>query len=102
MTDASETSPETSPVVHAAERSRFEIDLAGGQPAVLTYVESGDAIVFDHTLTPPAHRGKGLADQLTRAGLTWAASTGKPVVPQCWYVAQWLEQHPGEIPVTVR
>jgi predicted GNAT family acetyltransferase len=88
-------------VVHATERSRFEIDLDGAT-AFLSYVETGDRIVFDHTLTPPAHRGKGLADQLTRAGLAWAAGTGKPVVPSCWYVAQWLDKHPGEIPVSVQ
>jgi predicted GNAT family acetyltransferase len=84
--------------VHAPDRSRFEIDL-GDATAVLTYVESDSQIVFDHTLTPPQHRGKGLADQLTRAGLTWAAETGKTVVPTCWYVAQWLDRHPDEIPV---
>ena len=88
-------------VVHVPERSRFEVALPGGT-AVLTYVLRGDQVVMDHTLVPPAARGHGVAGRLAEAALRWAAAEGLAVVPQCWYVARWLDQHPGAVAVEVR
>ena len=88
-------------VVHRPEAGRFEAALPEGT-AVLTYVLSGDAVVMDHTGVPPAARGQGVAAALAEAALRWAQDEGLAVVPQCWYVARWLREHPGVVDVEVR
>lgn len=52
--------------------------------AVIDYQEI-DANTWDmfHTYTPPAHRGKGLAEKVTTAAIDTAIAQGKKVVPSC-------------------
>jgi predicted GNAT family acetyltransferase len=38
-------------------------------------------------------RGKGLAESLVRAALAWARAEKLKVVPQCSYVARFIELH---------
>jgi predicted GNAT family acetyltransferase len=38
-------------------------------------------------------RGKGLAESLVRTALAWARVEKLKVVPQCSYVARFIERH---------
>jgi uncharacterized protein len=49
---------------------------------------------FDHTLTPPAHRGNGYAADLVAQALDDVRSSGHHVVASCWFVAEFLADHP--------
>jgi len=72
---------------------RFELHL-DGTTAVLEYVEQGaDVWVFTHTFVPPELRGRNVAAILTKFALDDARSQGKKVVPQCSYVAVYMERN---------
>ena len=80
-------------VVHNREKRRFEADVEG-KTAVLDYVESPGTIVFTHTYTPIGLRGRGIASQVVTAGLEYARAHNLAVVPQCWFVAEFVADHP--------
>jgi predicted GNAT family acetyltransferase len=52
-------------------------------------------VVFDHTLIDPDRRGEGLGAVLVQGALDDVRTTGRRVVPVCWYVAQFLDTHSG-------
>jgi predicted GNAT family acetyltransferase len=85
-------SPLSPPVRHNAAASRFEVDV-DGHLAVADYVVAGDQMIFTHTFVPPALRGRGIAEALVRPALEEARRTGRRVVPQCSYVARFIERH---------
>ncbi|WP_282823247.1 DUF924 family protein [Pelomonas sp. V22] len=66
-----------------------------GEALELDYMQSGGQIVFHHTFTADALRGRGLAGQMVEHGLRWAAEQERPVVAACSYVAAWLDRHPA-------
>ena len=82
-----------SDVVHAPERSRFELT-EGGATAVLTYQEGDDDVAFLHTVVPPELEGQGVGSRLAEAAVGWAVGRGREVVPVCSFVRGWLERHP--------
>lgn len=60
----------------------------------LSYTFDGDQVVFDHTYVPARFRGKGIAAALVRAGLNEARRRHWNIVPQCSYVAAFIERNP--------
>jgi len=73
--------------------SRFELD-AGGVTAFLRYRLAGNVMSLDHTETPVAARGRGIASQLTRGVLEEARSRGLKVAARCPFVAAYIDRHP--------
>ena len=72
---------------------RFELTLEG-KLAQLDYVEQGDnLLIFTHTFVPNELRGQNVAARLTRFALDDARHQGKKVVPQCSYVAAYMERN---------
>jgi len=72
---------------------RFELTLEG-KLAQLDYVEQGNnLVVFTHTFVPPELRGQNVAARLTKYALDDARRQGKKVVPQCSYVATYMERN---------
>jgi hypothetical protein len=80
------------PVRHNAAASRYEVE-ADGHLAIADYVLEGDRMTFTHTFVPPELRGRGLAELLVRAALTDARAAGRRIVPQCSYVAVFVQRH---------
>jgi predicted GNAT family acetyltransferase len=80
-------------VRHNAAASRYEAEVAGHLAVVESVVEGG-RVVFTHTLVPPELRGRGIAEKLVRAALEDARLQGRRVVPQCSYVARFLQRTP--------
>ena len=78
---------------NAAEH-RYELILDGSVMSYVGYELRGDVLVLPHTVTDPAARGQGLAGVLVGQVLDLARSSGWTVVPACWYVGQFIEQHP--------
>jgi predicted GNAT family acetyltransferase len=79
-------------VRHNAAESRFEVEI-DGQLSVADYELHGDQMIFTHTYTPSAQRGRGIAEKLVRAGLDYARTEQRKVVPACSYVAAFIERH---------
>lgn len=77
---------------HDTASSRFEID-TGNATALIEYVQAGGRVTFIHTYVPPELRGQGIAEQMVRVALAWARSEKLKVVPQCSYMARFIERH---------
>jgi len=79
-------------VQHDAAARRYSLVVDGAE-AVLDYELAGDVVTFTHTFVPPALRVRGLAEALVRRGLADARAAHRRVVPQCSYVARFIERH---------
>lgn len=80
---------------HEPDAQRYTMRIDGTLVSVLDYRINGDAISFHHTFTTPPFRGHGYAGEL----VTWAVdeverTTSLKVVPMCWYVGKWFDEHP--------
>ena len=80
-------------VQHNSERQRFETVLEG-RLACVSYTLNGNVAFFDHTFVPAEFRGKGVAAAMVREGLEHARREHWKVVPNCSYVAAFIERHP--------
>lgn len=77
---------------HRAEH-RFELAM-DGEIAFAAYQRSGDTIVFTHTIVPPQLEGHGIGSRLIAGALAQVREEGLKVVPQCTFVAAYLQRHP--------
>ena len=75
------------------ERNRFELPV-GDQLALAEYRLEGSSVAFTHTEVPQAAQGQGVAAQLVKFALDDARENGLTVIPQCPYVARYIERHP--------
>ena len=76
-----------------AERHRFEA-VVDGHVAFLAYERRPTEIVFLHTEVPEALRGRGIANQLAKAGLQAARDAHLRFVVYCPFVRAYLNKHP--------
>lgn len=77
------------------ERNRYELVLDDGSVAgIADYSIVGDRVVMPHTEIQHRYRGRGLGAVLVRAALEDVRASGRSVVPVCWYVAEFIDQHP--------
>jgi predicted GNAT family acetyltransferase len=76
-------------------RSRYELQADGGI-AVAYYEVRGDTLVFTHTIVPEELQGQGLASRLIKGALDDIRRRGLKIVPQCSFVARYIERHPEE------
>lgn len=81
-------------IEHNVEASRYELRVDGELASTASYSTQADRIVFPHTETLPRFRGRGLAEQVVRRALDDARAERRVVVPQCWFVAQFIDEHP--------
>lgn len=76
-------------------RGRYSATIGDGDPAELTFVESGPGhIVIDHTYVPPQYRGRGVAFKLLARAVEDARAAGTKVTPLCSYAAAEFRNHP--------
>jgi predicted GNAT family acetyltransferase len=81
-------------VEHDTRAHRFIISVRSGT-AVLAYSPAGPGVLdLYSTFVPAGDREKGVAARLVEAALDHARSEGLRIIPSCWYVARWIEQHP--------
>ena len=80
-------------VRHNPDRSRYEIFVDGEFVGLVDCIVTGDRALFPHTEIAPRRRGQGLGEQLVRAALDDQRRAGRRVVPQCWFVAQFIDEH---------
>lgn len=73
--------------------SRFELDVSG-VTAFMNYQLAGNVISLNHTETPIAARGRGIASQLVKGVLQIARERGLKIVPRCPFVAAYVAKHP--------
>jgi hypothetical protein len=86
-------SVELGAVRHSPEEGQFLIS-ASPNAAELDYRIKDEKMYIDRTYVPETLRGGGIAAKLVKAALKFAREKGLKVVPECSYVAVYLERHP--------
>jgi predicted GNAT family acetyltransferase len=81
-------------LVDRAERSRYEATIGDQVVAFSDYDVRGSIVVLPHTVTVPALRGQGHAARVVRFALDDIRAAGRKVIPRCWYVARFIDEHP--------
>jgi predicted GNAT family acetyltransferase len=80
-------------VEHNPGKHRFEVKVEG-ELALLEYHIAGKKITMYHTEVPPAAGGKGIGGRLAAAALDFARAENLTVVPQCSFVADYIQRKP--------
>ena len=87
-------------IQHDEARHRFVVALEGFE-ATLMYRKDGGTLDFYHTYVPEVFRGRGVAEQLCKAGFEYAKANGMTVIPSCSYISgAYLKRHKEYQPLT--
>src|SRR6266545_3600087 len=78
---------------HNSAASRFEATV-DGQLCVASYHVVNGVMRMHHTEVPAGFEGRGIAGQLVRAALVYAAANALKVEPRCSYVRAYMRRHP--------
>ena len=81
-------------ITHEPDRSRYELRVDEEPVGIADYVVRDGRVALSHTEILPTHRGRGLAARLVRYALDDVRRSGRPVVASCWYVADFIDEHP--------
>ena len=81
----------TTEVRNAEDRSRYELLVNGDLVGVADYRIDGDRVVFPHTEIDAQLRNQGLGAVLVRGALDDVRTTGRDVVPICWFVRDFID-----------
>jgi len=76
------------------EQLRYELVIDDEVVGIAEYRVVGDVVVFPHTEIERSRRGQGLGAQLVQQALDDVRTTNRRVRPQCWYVAEFIAEHP--------
>jgi uncharacterized protein len=85
-------------VSHDLPRRRFSANVDGLDCGV-DYRRQDQLVTFMHTEVPRALQGRGIAAELVRQALAWAAAEGVSVIPACSYVSVYMRRHPETKPL---
>jgi len=85
-------------VTHNEVESRYELQAGDDEIGIAEYrlhdTADGPVAEFHHTFITPARRDQGNAERLIGAALDDARARGLRVRPTCWYVDQFMIEHP--------
>jgi predicted GNAT family acetyltransferase len=77
------------------DNDRYVAEVAGEVAAFTNYhVVRDDRRLFDHTVTNSGYEGQGVASQLVQFALDDMRAKGYRIVPQCPFVAGFVDDHP--------
>jgi predicted GNAT family acetyltransferase len=74
--------------------SRYELFLDGVMVGFADYHVDHHTVIFPHTVIEPSLRGQGLGARLVQGALDDVRASGRRVEPRCWYVDQFVREHP--------
>lgn len=77
-----------------AALDRYELLVDERMIGIADYHRVDDAVVLPHTVIEPSQRGHGWGVVLVGAALDDIRRQGLRIVPQCWFVAEFVEQNP--------
>ena len=82
-------------LAHEPDARRYTLLIDGQLVALADYTINGSSISFHHTYTQPNLRGKGYAAEVVEFAVNDVEATStRRIVPMCWYVGQWFDEHP--------
>lgn len=94
MTQNTGTDDARTRLEHDAERARFSLYLGDDLAAYADYTQTGDLRDFDHTVTDPKFRGRGLAGVVVRHALDRTKEEGLKIGTSCSYVEKVVSENP--------
>lgn len=76
--------------------SRYEVLLDDGTTVAgfADYVIDGRQVALPHTVVEPQYNGQGLASLLAKAALEDIQQAGRCVVPECSFIAAYIQRKP--------
>lgn len=80
-------------ITHNEQAKRFET-VVEGQVGYISYQQRDDTLIYDHTIVPQSLGGKGVGSALVKHALNYARDDDKKVLPQCSFVASYIDKHP--------
>ena len=81
-------------VEHDPATNRFQARVSSGT-AVLSYAPAGPGLLeLYSTYVPAQDRGHGVGGRLVEFAVAYARRQEMRIIPTCWYVAQWIREHP--------
>lgn len=94
MTHNTESGSTDTRTEHQPEQTRFALYLGDDLAAYADYSQHGDLRDFDHTVTEPNFRGRGLAGEIVRFALDETRKEGLKIGTSCSYVEKFVAQNP--------
>jgi len=88
------TTPGSTSVIDNEAAQRYELVIDGKVCGIADYRLRGDVMVLPHTEIAREMQGRGLGAVLVDGLLDDVRARGRKVVPQCWYVAQRMQERP--------
>jgi len=80
---------------HEPDASRYTLHRGRDLVSILDYRDDGRTVAMTRAYTVPTFRGHGYAGHLVdRAVAQLERTGGRKVIPVCWYVADWFDDHP--------
>jgi predicted GNAT family acetyltransferase len=91
------------PVRRNEEQQRYELVLDDRVVGIADYeLVDESTMVLPHTEIDARQRGRGLGALLVQGVLDDARARNATVIPACWYVREYIEQHPAETDLLAR
>lgn len=88
---------------HEPDASRYTLLRGDDLVSVLDYRDDGRTVAMTRAYTIPSFRGHGYAAELVDRAVTELERAGdRAVIPVCWYVADWFDDHPDRRGVLAR
>jgi predicted GNAT family acetyltransferase len=84
--------PETRFADNTAQ-SRFELSIDGRVAGFASYDLDDGAVRITHTEVTPDNEGGGIGSKLAKAALDQVRQRGQQVVPQCEFIASYIQRH---------
>lgn len=81
------------PVERNDAAGRFEATV-DGHTGYTEYRRTKQGLLLPHTLVPDALEGRGIGSALARAALGYAREEGLKVLPDCPFIAAYIQRHP--------
>lgn len=81
-------------ISHDSTGNRYLLSVDGKRVGSVTYQDTGEVLVVDHTEVDPAFGGQGLGSRLARHALDDARVKGRRVIPTCPFISHWIDTHP--------
>lgn len=72
-----------------------------GETAFSRYTRQGNQLIVYHTEVPPALEGHGVGSTLMRGVLQDARDNHLQIVPQCEFLAAYIQRHPEYLDLVV-
>lgn len=80
-------------VSNNAEMARYEIEVDGRPAGHAEYRLDGDRVVFTHTEVDDSFEGQGVGSRLAAGALDDVRNSGRRAVPQCPFIAAYIDRH---------